>query len=120
MRRARGDAAVEQAAQRQHLRTAIPAEAEVVDEQQEGAVLPGQFSDQCREGGERSGRELDQSQMVRFPLHIGHAGPHQRRFAHAPRAPQQRIMRRRAAGQTAAQVAQANFLRLDPLERIQR
>ena len=45
MRGARGDAAVEQASEREHLRPTIRAEAEIVDEQEEGAVLLSQFGD---------------------------------------------------------------------------
>jgi hypothetical protein len=96
MRGARGDTAVEQAPEREHLRPPIRAEAEIVDEQQEGAGLARKLRNQRGEAGERAGGELQQRErpgLVR--LHSGDSGAYQRRFAHPARAPQQRIMRRR-------------------------
>jgi len=107
VRRAGGNAAFQQAPECKHLRPSVDPEAEIVDEDEEGAHLTAQRRDESGEGGKGAGSDLHQRERLRvLTLHIGDGGAHQSRFSHAARAPQQRVVGREAFGEATRVVEQ--------------
>src|SRR5690606_7044750 len=92
---ARFDAALEPAAQMPRAIEIGWRVTKIVYKNQIVTWLAAQYGKQLRETGERVGGDLHQRDGARIACLCGdHRGAHQRRLAHAARAPQQHVMRR--------------------------
>ncbi len=81
-------------------------ERQVVAEQDEPARRAAQQAQQPSDRGQILALDLDQFQLGHFGQHRGMRGLHQAGLAHAPRAPEQRVVGRVAAGELAGVLEQ--------------
>ena len=109
--------ALQPAAQRARARAIAILEAEIVDKHQKLPLHPRQRAKQRRQRGQRLGGDLHQRDAARgLRLCGGDGGAQHRRFAHAPRAPQQHVVRGVPGGKARDIGHHQLLLRVDPAQ----